>query len=99
MPNFAYSIRDATGSVFGGTSEAENEDILRRRLTEQGFTVVDIKRRETIRDAWIASRSAWTPYDGRSVTGWPVGTFVRGRKVMWNGEVTTPSTGAPVRFA
>lgn len=44
MPNFAYSIRDATGSVFGGTSEAENEDILRRRLTEQGFTVVDIKQ-------------------------------------------------------
>jgi len=44
MPNFAYNIRDATGAVFGGTSEAENEDILRRRLTEQGFTVVDIKQ-------------------------------------------------------
>ena len=43
------------------------------------FTIVDLKRRETIRDSWIASRSAWTPYDGRSVTGWPVGTFVRGR--------------------
>ncbi|MGQ9455134.1 MAG: type II secretion system F family protein [Armatimonadota bacterium] len=44
MPNFAYSIRDATGAVFGGTSEAENEEILRRRLTEQGFTVVEIKQ-------------------------------------------------------
>jgi len=44
MPNFAYNIRDATGSVFGGTSEAENEDILRKRLTEQGFAVVDIKQ-------------------------------------------------------
>jgi len=63
------------------------------------LTVVDLERRETIRDSWIASRSAWTPYDGRSVTGWPVGTFVRGRKVMWEGELTTPSTGAPVRFA
>jgi dihydroorotase len=63
------------------------------------FTVVDLKRRETIRDSWIASRSGWTPYDGKTVTGWPVGTFVRGRKVMWDGEVTTPSTGAPVRFA
>src|SRR5271169_3115296 len=62
------------------------------------FTIVDLKRRETVRDSWIASRSAWTPYDGRSVTGWPVGTFVRGRKVMWEGEVTAPSTGAPVRF-
>jgi len=24
---------------------------------------------------------------------------VRGRKVMWEGELTTPSIGAPVRFA
>ena len=63
------------------------------------FTVVDLKRRETIRDSWIASRSGWTPYDGRSVTGWPVGTFVRGRKVMWDGEIVTPSTGAAVQFA
>ena len=62
------------------------------------FTVVDLKRRETIRDSWIASRSGWTPYDGRSVTGWPVGTFVRGRKVMWDGEIVTPSTGAAVQF-
>jgi dihydroorotase len=63
------------------------------------FTVVDLKRRETIRDSWIASRSAWTPYDGKTVTGWPVGTFVRGRKVMWDGELTTPAQGKAVRFA
>src|SRR5213079_2588374 len=37
-------------------------------------------------------------YDGVRVTGWPVGTFVRGKRVMWQGEVTTPSTGEPVRF-
>jgi len=63
------------------------------------FTVVDLKRRETIRDPWIASRSAWTPYDDKTVTGWPIGTFIRGRKVMWDGELTTPATGAPARFA
>ncbi len=63
------------------------------------FTVVDLKRRETIRDAWIASRCGWTPYDGREVVGWPVGTFVRGRRVMWEGEIVTPAQGAAVRFA
>ena len=62
------------------------------------LTVVDLKRRETIRDGWIASRCGWTPYDGKSVTGWPIGTFVRGRRVMWEGELTTPSTGEAVRF-
>ncbi|RFB80105.1 dihydroorotase [Methylovirgula sp. 4M-Z18] len=62
------------------------------------FTVVDLKRRETITDAWIASRCGWTPYDGRTVTGWPVGTFVRGAKVMWQGELVTPAQGEAVRF-
>jgi dihydroorotase len=63
------------------------------------LTIVDLKRRETITDQWIASRVAWTPYDGKDVTGWPVGTFVRGKRVMWEGELVTPSTGEPVRFA
>ena len=62
------------------------------------LTVVDLKRRETITNRWIASRSGWTPYDGMAVTGWPVGTFVRGHRVMWHGEVVTPSRGEAVRF-
>jgi dihydroorotase len=62
------------------------------------LTIVDLKRRETIRNDWIASRCGWTPYDGREVRGWPVGAFVRGAKVMWEGEIVTPATGAPVRF-
>lgn len=43
MPNYSYTVRDATGQVIPGTSEAENEEILRKRLTENHFTVVDIK--------------------------------------------------------
>lgn len=62
------------------------------------FTIVDLKRRETITDAWIASRAGWTPYAGRTVTGWPVGTILRGNRVMWDGALETPATGAAVRF-
>jgi dihydroorotase len=62
------------------------------------LTIVDLKRRVTIEDSWIASRCAWTPYAGTTVTGWPVGTFVRGRQVMWEGEIVTPGQGEPVRF-
>jgi dihydroorotase len=62
------------------------------------LTVVDLRRRETITDGWIASRAGWTPYDGVGVTGWPVGTFVRGRQVMWEGDLTGPSQGEAVRF-
>ena len=62
------------------------------------LTVVDLKRRETIVNSRTASRSGWTPYDGTTVIGWPVGTFVRGRTVMWDGDIVTPGSGEAVRF-
>lgn len=62
------------------------------------LTVVDLKRRETITDRWVASRAGWTPYDGMKVTGWPVGTFIRGHKAMWQGELVAPAQGERVRF-
>ncbi len=62
------------------------------------LTIVDLKRRRTIADEWIASKSRWTPHDGRTVTGWPVGTLVRGVPVMWEGELAGPATGRPARF-
>lgn len=61
-------------------------------------TLVDLKRREIIRNDWIASKCGWTPYDGVTVTGWPVGTLVRGHCVMWEGVVTDPSRGEAVVF-
>jgi dihydroorotase len=62
------------------------------------LTVVDLKRRQTITNDWIASRVGWTPYNGMSVTGWPVGTVVRGHKVMWEGSLAAPAQGESVRF-
>ncbi|HEY1543969.1 MAG TPA: dihydroorotase [Xanthobacteraceae bacterium] len=62
------------------------------------FTIVDLKRRATIRNADVGSKAGWTPYDGLTVTGWPVGTIVRGLRVMWDGEVVTPARGEAMRF-
>ena len=62
------------------------------------LTVVDLKRSVIIENQWIASRCGWTPYDGVTVTGWPVGTVVRGNRVMWEGSLVTERTGHPVRF-
>lgn len=63
------------------------------------FTVVDMKRRETITNAQQGSRAGWTPYDGKRVQGWPVGTVVRGVRVMWDGEIVNPGQGQPVEFS
>jgi dihydroorotase len=62
------------------------------------FTIVDMKATRTITNAWIESRCKWTPHDGRIVTGWPTGTMIRGRMVMWNDEIIGPAQGQPIRF-
>lgn len=62
------------------------------------LTIIDLQREETITNDQIASRCGWTPYHGRKVKGWPVGTFVRGAKVMWDGEIMQPARGEPVAF-
>jgi len=62
------------------------------------FTIVDMKRTTEITDKWIASRCGWTPYAGMSVSAWPVGTIIRGERVMWEDELVTPSIGEPIRF-
>lgn len=63
------------------------------------FTIVDMKRRETITNAQAGSKAGWTPYDGRQVTGWPVGTVIRGSRVMWEGEIVTAGQGKAVEFS
>lgn len=62
------------------------------------LTIVDMKRQETITHEQSGSKAGWTPYHGKTVQGWPVGTFVRGIKVMWEGEIVSPHRGEPVEF-
>ena len=62
------------------------------------LTIVDLKARREITNAWIESRCKWTPYDGMTVTGWPVGTFVRGHRAMWDGQILGEARGQPIRF-
>ncbi len=47
MATYQYTVRDANGAMIPGSVEAESESLLRRRLAEQGFTVVDIKETKT----------------------------------------------------
>jgi type IV pilus assembly protein PilC len=44
MPTFAYTIRDQTGALRKAVVEAESENVLARRLREQGFQVASIKQ-------------------------------------------------------
>jgi type IV pilus assembly protein PilC len=57
MPTFSYTVRDAAGTMRSGTSEADDAEVLRRRLQEQGFTVTDIQM--TAKGKKKAAGSGW----------------------------------------
>jgi dihydroorotase len=61
-------------------------------------TLVDLKARRTIRREWMATKSAWTPFEGREICGWPKATIVRGQVVMREDELLGSPIGASVRF-
>jgi len=62
------------------------------------LTIVDLKKKWTIEEDWLQSKCGWSPFTGLQITGKPVGTFVRGKKVMWDGILADEATGQPIRF-
>jgi dihydroorotase len=62
------------------------------------FAIVDRAAEWAITDKWIASKSGWTPYNGRLVKGKPIHTVVRGSFVVRDGAVQGEPIGEPVRF-
>ncbi len=63
------------------------------------LTIVDMQRVKIIENAKLSSRCGWSPYDGKKLKGWPIGTIIRGKKICWEGELLTPSMGQPIKFA
>ena len=63
------------------------------------FSIVDLKARWTVTEGWLASRAGWSPFAGMTITGRPLGTIIRGHRVMWEGELIEGPIGRPLRFA
>ncbi len=47
------------------------------------LVLVDMNEKRTIRDAQQHTKSRWSPWDGETLQGWPVATYVHGHCV-WN---------------
>ncbi len=62
------------------------------------FSIVDLNAKWTITGEWLASRCGWSPFEGMQLTGKPVGTIIRGRRVMWEAELAADASGKPLRF-
>ena len=63
------------------------------------FTIVDLRAPRQSMIPWTARAAAGPPMTEKGDGLAMVGTFVRGRRVMWAGELTAPSTGKAVRFS
>ncbi len=62
------------------------------------FSIVDLAARWTIEESWLASKCGWSPFTGMELTGRPIGTIIRGQRVMWDGQLANQAIGRPIRF-
>ncbi len=62
------------------------------------LVLVDLDAEVEITDEMVLSKCAWTPFNGRRVTGWPTATLVRGRYVYRDGRIVgQPGWGVQVK--
>jgi len=59
------------------------------------LTVVDPDLARAVDPATLESFADYSPYEGMTLTGWPVATYVRGRQVMASGAVTAAAREHP----
>lgn len=62
------------------------------------FTLIDPSKKVEIKNSWIASKCAFTPFDGMTVTGWPVYTILNGQIVMNEDQLLIPHQGEALEF-
>jgi len=77
-------------------------DILEKGRIEVGLdadlVLVDLNKTMTIHGPNMKSKSGWTPFEGREVTGCPVRTWVCGKEVYRDGEFDESRMGVEVMF-
>lgn len=74
----------------------------RKGKLREGFdadlVLVDLNRRQTICDAEQLTKSRWSPWDGVTLQGWPVRTWVLGQTVFADGQVDGRVRGGEVEY-
>ena len=69
---------------------------------KEGFdadlTIIDINKKQTIKNEMMASKCGWTPFHDMTVKGFPVVTIINGKTIMSNGKVIAEGSGQPLEF-
>jgi dihydroorotase len=62
------------------------------------LVLVDLNKSQTIRDAEQETKCRWSPWDGVTLTGWPVRTWVMGQTVFAEGKINDAVRGSEIQF-
>ena len=77
-------------------------DIVGKGRIEVGYdadlVLVDLQKRAVIRDAEQQTKCRWSPWNGVELTGWPVQTWVGGKRVFCNGQFDESVRGREALF-
>lgn len=60
------------------------------------LVLVDLKREHVLKNAEMATKCGWSPFDGMKVTGMPIKTIVGGKIVMSEGKIIGTPNGQPI---
>jgi len=77
-------------------------DIVNKGRIAEGYdadlVLVDLQKKQTVRNADQLTKCGWSPWDGVELTGWPVRTWVMGQTVFQEGRVDVNHRGQEVQF-
>ena len=77
-------------------------DIVNKGRIAEGYdadlVLVDMKKTATIRNAEQVTKSGWSPWDGTTLTGWPVRTIVMGQTVFADGQIDREHRGSEATY-
>ncbi|MDX1947743.1 MAG: dihydroorotase [Pirellulaceae bacterium] len=77
-------------------------DLVGKGRIEVGYdadlVLVDLAKAATIHNAEQETKSRWSPWNGETLTGWPVRTWVLGREVFRDGKIDDAVLGQEATF-
>ncbi len=77
-------------------------DLVNKGRIAEGYdadlVLVDLQKSVKVRHQDQVTKSGWTPWDGVTLTGWPVRTWVLGQTVFQDGQIDDRVRGREIQF-
>ena len=65
---------------------------------DANFSIVDLKKTDIFKSEQIESKCGWSPYTGKSFTGWANAAVIHGKMCMWEGVRIEKASGRLLAF-